>query len=387
MNKMKKLRVHTLYEYGIDSRPHGCAYIRLLLPLTHSANADALIISSGENYTKADVVMIDRTWFPGITPTAARELIVRAREDGACIVYSIDDNLLDLKPEGFNRSPFTTEELMAVRCFARESDGIIVTTELLKDRLTGLNENIFVVPNALDEKLWQADSLVERPLGTSDKRKVIGYMGTRTHDADLMMILQALRATLRKHAGLVELQLIGGVADRAVIDAFDGLPVSVVDVGEHVEYPSFARWMVKNVKWDLAIAPLEENVFTRCKSDIKFLDYSALGIPGIYSRGPVYGKTVRHLETGFLADNDSESWMKAFELMLTDDALRQEIAKKARKYTFSTRTLQQCAVQWREAIFSIVERRNADGERKLMVGQTDKIMGDENGRASYGAAH
>jgi glycosyltransferase involved in cell wall biosynthesis len=172
-----------------------------------------------------------------------------------------------------------------------------------------------------------------------------------------MMILQALRATLRKHAGKVELQLIGAVADPAVIKAFEGLPVSVLDVGGNVEYPAFARWMTKNVKWDLAIAPLEENVFTRCKSDIKFLDYSVLGIPGIYSRGSVYGETIRHLENGYLADNDTESWIEAFELMLTDDELRRQMSGKAQDYVFSTRTLQHCAVQWREAIISVVGRR------------------------------
>lgn len=360
---MNKLRVHILYEHGRDSRPYGCAYIRLLLPLNHPVNADALSVSAGETYAGADVIMVDRKWFPDVTTTAAQKLIERARADGASIVYSIDDNLLDLQPEGFNRPPFTTEDLMVLRRFAREADGIIVTTELLKERLSRLNENIFVIPNALDEQLWRGEPTSEKPAREGNTRKVIGYMGTHTHDADLMMILQAVRATLRKHAGQVELQLIGAVADPAVIKAFEGLPVRVLDVGGNVEYPAFARWMTGNVKWDLAIAPLEENVFTRCKSDIKFLDYSAVGIPGIYSRGAVYGETIRHLENGYLADNDTESWIEAFEVMLTDDALRRRMADKAQEYVFSTRTLQQCAVQWREAIASVAGRRDALGER------------------------
>jgi glycosyltransferase involved in cell wall biosynthesis len=355
---MKKLRVHVLYEYGVDLKPHGCAYIRLLLPLQHHANAGDLIVTAGETYAKADVILVDRTWFPGISPAAAAELVKRARKDGARIIYSIDDDLLDLAPTQFNRWPFTAEELMAVRYFAREADGIIVTTELLKMRLARLNENIYVVPNALDEQLWRATPAADGTPARSSKRKVIGYMGTQTHDADLMMILQALRATLRKYQDQVELQVIGAVADRAVFDAFAGLPVRTLDVGGNVEYPAFARWMVNNVKWDLAIAPLEDDVFTRCKSDIKFLDYSAVGIPGIYSNGPVYGKTVRHLETGYLADNNPDSWLDAFELLLNDDQLRQQIAERAQNYTFATRTLQDCASQWREAIFSIAGQQN-----------------------------
>lgn len=336
-------------------RPHGCAHIRLMLPLNHPANADSLSVTVGTTYSKADVLMIDRTWSPGISAGVARDLIKQARADGTRVLYSIDDNLVDLKPEGFNRWPFTTEELMAIRYFAREADGIIVTTDLLKERMSRFNDRIFVVSNALDERLWKGEPLADRTVNAVNRRKIIGYMGTRTHDSDLMMILQALRTTLRKNAGLVELQLLGCVADRAVIDAFEGLPIRILDLRGELEYPAFVPWMVKNIKWDLAIAPLEDDVFTRCKSDIKFLDYSAVGIPGIYSHGPVYGKTVRHLETGYLAENDPQSWTEGLELMLTDDTLRHRTARNAQEYTFSTRTLKQRAADWRRAISSVVE--------------------------------
>jgi processive 1,2-diacylglycerol beta-glucosyltransferase len=382
---MKSLRVHIIYEYGADSRPHGCAYIRLMLPLGHPSNAEFMSVTSGERYAGADVVMVDRKWFPGVTPAAAEALVERARRDDACVVYSIDDNLLDLQPDGFNRHPLTTEDLMVVRYFVREADGVIVTTELLKERLSRLNENIFVVPNALDENLWGGEPAASME-SAPDGRKVIGYMGTYSHDADFMMVLESLRATMRAHAGRVELQLVGAIGDPAVMEALWGLPVKILDVGGNVEYPAFARWMVKNVRWDLAIAPLEENAFTRCKSDIKFLDYGAVGIPGIFSRGPVYGNTVRHLETGYLADNDTQSWTEAFERMLTDDALRRKIAAGAREYTFSNRTLRQRATEWREAIFSIVARKNAARGGALNVRAADSMRG-EDGQVGYGAAN
>lgn len=351
---MEKLKVHILYEYGIDSRPHGCAYIRLMLPLGHPANADSLTISAGKTYSSADVVIVDRTWYPGISPAAARDLVRRTRSEGSALVYSIDDNLLDLKPQGFNRWPFTTDELMTVRYFARAADGVIVTTDLLKERLSRLNPNIFVVPNSLDERLWEKRPITAAGGPIASQRKTIGYMGTATHDADLMMVAQGLRNVLRKYANSLELQLVGAVADPAVIEAFAGLPIRIVDVGDNVEYPAFARWMVENIKWDLAIAPLENDVFTRCKSDIKFLDYSAVGIPGIYSQGPVYGRTVRHLDTGYLANNDPQSWTDALELLLNDDALRLGLAKRAQEYVFSTRTLEHRAHEWRDALVSIV---------------------------------
>lgn len=353
----KKLRVHILYEHSADLRPHGCSYIRLLLPLSHPTISDRVIVSYGTASAKADVTIVERTWSSGISTAMAEALVKQLRRDKTTLIYSIDDNLLDLRPHGFNRSPFSTEQLMTMRCFAREAAGIIVTTSPLQDRFSGLNDNVVVVPNALDERLWESKPPLANTAGVSNTRKVIGYMGTHTHDSDLMMVLQPLRDILRKHADKVELQLVGGFADPAVLEAFAGLPVKLLDVGDNVEYPAFARWMIQNVKWDLAIAPLEEDTFTRCKSDIKFLDYSILGIPGMYSRGPVYGKTIRHLETGYLADNNPQSWAEALDLLLRDDSLRQSLAKQAWEYTTSTRTLQQRALDWQQAIFSLAGRQ------------------------------
>jgi glycosyltransferase involved in cell wall biosynthesis len=112
--------------------------------------------------------------------------------------------------------------------------------------------------------------------------------------------------------------------------------------------------MLETLKWDIAIAPLEENAFNQCKSDLKFLDYSALGFAGIYSRVAPYERTVRHLETGYLVDNTPESWLEALNVLLDDDKLRRGIAAEAQRYVFEKRTLKQCARIWQEVIFSFL---------------------------------
>lgn len=350
---LKFLKVHILYEQSNTLRPHSSSYIRLLLPLTHPANADAFIVSQGTACISADVVIVERKWKPGISLRLAEDLVEQVRRQGARLIYAIDDNLLDLKLEESVWKGLTTEEMMVVRYFAREANGIIVSTDCLKDRMAQFNKKIAVVPNALDERLVTNE--LPRPNATiSNGRKVIGYIGTYTHNADLMMILQALRETLRKHQNTLELQLVGEVADPAVIQAFDGLPIRILDVGDNDEYPAFMRWMIKNVHWDIAIEPLEDNPVTRCQSDLKFLNYSALGITGIYSKVLPYEKTVRHLETGYIATNNTEAWVEAFSCLLNDDSLRQNMARKAQEYVFSARTLKHCAQNWRSAIFSIV---------------------------------
>lgn len=348
------LKVHVLFEHSPDLRPHGCSHIRLLRPLTHPANTGAFILSYGTRYTRADVVIVERLWRSDISLKLAEDLIKQIRKDKACLIYTIDDNLLDLKPEEPIRQGFKTEQLMAIRYFAREADGIIVSTNCLKERLTRFNKKIVVVPNALDERLIGNTVVSQNSATVNNGHKVIGYMGSYTHDADLMMILQALREILRKNIGTLEMQFIRGIADQATMQAFNSLPIKVLEVGNNGEYPDFMPWMSKTVKWDLALAPLEDNPFTRCKSDIKFLDYSILGIPGIYSKVLPYEESVRHLETGYLASNNTGGWVEAFECLLNDDTLRQKLAKQAQEYVLSTRTLKHCAKNWQDAIVSIM---------------------------------
>jgi processive 1,2-diacylglycerol beta-glucosyltransferase len=356
------LKIHVLYEHNSTKQPYGCSYIRILLPLTYPTNEKFFSVSQGTTYERADIIIVERTWkSENISLSLAEELVRKVRKDGAYLIYSIDDNLLDIKPQKILQKGLSIEQLMVVRYLANKADGIIVSTNDLQQRLYGLNNNIFVVPNALDERLLAASlpssNSINTDTNTNKKRKVIGYMGTHTHDADLMMILQSLRSILRKYQKTWELQLIGGIADSSIIQAFAGLPIKILKVGDNGQYPDFMRWMSQSVQWDLAIAPLEDDCFTRCKSDIKFLDYSALGIPGIYSQVTPYKNTVRHLETGYLARNNSQDWQEAFEFLLNDDILRKKLAVQAQTYVFSNRILKHRAQNWQDAILSIVNKQ------------------------------
>lgn len=347
---MPKYRIHILFEHSADLVPHGCAYIRDILPLNHPSNHNLFEVTQGTEYTPADMIVIERTWKPGFDMESAEELVDRTRRDGSRLIYSIDDNLLDLQS-------IPTDMHMVIRYLCRQADGILVSTAFLIKRLEHLNSKVFLVPNAVDEQIFTEQGARWTPRGLDHERKVIGYMGTFTHDDDLMMVLQALRATLRKHHPKVELQFVGGFSDAGFVNYFQGLPVRVLKVpSQDVEYPRFIAWMKRHLNWHLGIAPLEDTYFNLSKSDIKFLDYSALGIPGIYSNVPSYDDTVRHLDTGYLAENTPDSWVEAFERMLTDDLLREKLASNAQEYVFSKRTLGQCARNWQEAIRAIVNR-------------------------------
>src|SRR5215831_1853291 len=351
---MPHVDVHVMYEYGIDLRPHCSSYVRLILPLTYPSGGRDLSVTFGRSYRKSDILILERLLRPDVTAEFVEGLTEQARRDGAQIIYQIDDNLLDL---AWN-TPFLSYPMPAhkgiVRYLTREADGVITSTPALANRLQKLNNRIKVVPNAIDDRLYRY-----RPshLSLPGSPKVIGYMGTLTHDTDIMMAAQALRAVMRRYD--VVLEIVGGFVDPAIREFFAGLPVRYLDVGGSHEYPSFIRWMVANARWDLAVAPLEATPFTNCKSDLKFLDYSALGFPGVYSQVPPYDESVEHMETGYLAQNSVGAWIEALERLLNDDTLRSYIADKARGYVFSKRTLPYCASLWRDIIHGFVSSGGA----------------------------
>ncbi len=352
---MTARKIHILYEYGTDQRPHGSSYIRLLRPLFHPGIPADWQISFGHRLDKAgaDVVIIDRLWRPDISPELAQGLVNEVRRSGARLVYTIDDNLLDLPLE---RSDWPKEHhLQALQVFLENADLVWVPTFPLKKRFSGYASNIAVIPNALDERLLSG--AMQSPIASpfEDHRVVIGYMGTTTHDKDFQMILPALQEVVQRHPDELRFEMVGVATDRQSIAGLEGVPVRFIPIqAEEQEYPLFLFWFMGRVSWDIGLSPLRETQFNRCKSDIKFLDYSALGTAGVYSRVPAYENTVQHRETGWLAENDPGAWVEALEVLLGDEALRAHLARSAARYLYTQRVLKHSLPQWVHSLITVL---------------------------------
>lgn len=342
-------RLLVLYEYSPVGLPHGSAYIRLLQPLTHPAIDGRFYVTPSPVYygQEAEIVLVDRHWRPDCTPEMAAGLVRDVKRNGAKFVYQIDDDLLALPAD----TPAAQAKREIVTTFLGEADAVLVSTPALRARYASLNEQIRVVGNALDERLIVPGASQS---GTDRERMVLGYMGTLTHDDDLRLLLPALSEVAASLSGPVELQIIGGVADAQTLEQLNQLPFPVTQLRPPTsEYPQFLPWFTGNVRWDIALAPLRDTPFNRAKSDIKFLDYAALGAPGIYSHLPVYADSVRHGETGLLTANDTASWVMALRSLIEQPDLRRELAANARRYLYNERILAVRATEWADALEAI----------------------------------
>jgi len=340
--------------YGAEI-PYSCTYIRLLCPLSHPALAEKIELTHGtaEAIPDCDLLVVERhvLWPYERQLDGFVRVLSLCRQRGVPVVYQLDDNLLDLhRDEPWETYPGNS--LRGVVAFlARQADGMIVSTPAIAERFARLRSGALVVPNALDERLFGP---APEPYAPRSSAVTIGYMGTLTHEADVRMVLAPLRALLARYAGSVRLELVGGATGRRMASLFEGLPFRMRDPGNEDPYPKFVPWMRQHLRWDVAIAPLVDDAFTRGKSDLKYLDYGALGIPGVFSDVCPYRGTVQHRETGLLAANEPEAWAEALEEIVSDGALRARLAEAAKAEVHGSRMLRTNAALWRDAIKTIV---------------------------------
>ena len=300
-----------------------CGYIRAYLPLMHE-RAESLLrltVTSPESalHMIADVLLVQRTAVPNLS--LAEDLLRHCERHGIRIVYETDDDLFNIH-EGHADSGFYTPLLASGELIARQAAAVVVSTPLLKQRLSHLNHAIHVIPNALDEELWFQGS---KPFRAASKEVRILYMGTMTHSKDLELLEEPMRLLKEEFGPAVQLDLIGIMPDHRQREWFNMIPVP--GIYGH-SYPLFAGWLRKENKWDIGVAPLVDNEFNRCKSYIKYLDYAALGLPGIYSSIGVFDQVVKQGETGLLVP-DAAAWYDAMRLLITDVKLRRAMGAAA----------------------------------------------------------
>jgi O-antigen biosynthesis protein len=147
-------------------------------------------------------------------------------------------------------------------------------------------------------------------------------MGTHTHRPDLAAIRPALDQLHAERGGTFDLSVIGVDPDLAPAPWLTRL----APPADAVSYPRFVRWLRGQGPFDLGLAPLADNAFNRCKSDIKALDYAALGILPLVSDGPAYRadpELARHILFA-----GADGWPDALRAVLDDraDAARRALA-------------------------------------------------------------
>ena len=268
-----------------------------------------------------DVVIIQRDV---LEDSFSKRLIKYCKLFNIKIIYEIDDDLINIS-KSHPEYDFYTKKANTIKFILKSSDEVVVSTEALKNKLLTFNKNITVIKNTLID-FWNRGTIEK--IENSDIIK-IGYMGTITHVNDLNLIkhvvMDVKKYCLNKGIN-IEFEMIGGTREK-----WEG--VHQIEIpNDKKEYPYFVDWLKQVVNWDIAIAPLEDNFLNNSKSLIKYLEYSALGVPGIFSPIGPYKEHIINNKNGVLVkDNSAKSWKEILIKLIENDSLRKNIANNSKR--------------------------------------------------------
>lgn len=229
-------------------------------------------------------------------------IIPMSRNCGSWIVYNIDDCIHkdDLPKYNSAWKVYQSDKYMDnIRRMVNASDFLLVTTEELGNYYTdrfGVNPtNIIVIPNYVPY-WWMGHFFdLNKIVRSFDENVVkkhrprIALIGAPSHydmekkgiPNDITPILDYVRKTLKDYMWVFmgsvppELQ---DCADRGEIECHAGVDI--------LHYPDY----LNRLSVQYVVAPLADNVFNRCKSNIKLTESWALGMGCAAQNLPAYSK-------------------------------------------------------------------------------------------------
>lgn len=236
------------------------------------------------------------------------------------LLYEIDDLLTDIPPYNYAHDYYMPQK-ERIESILRLVDGIVVSTEKLKEEFLKYNKRVGVLENHLPKFLW--GDIQPKHLNPNKKPRIL-WAGSsnhfptkkvvKTHNIKKGDIDRKLFDFMKKTTDKYEWIIMGGIP----LDLEDEINSGKIKFQRWADPISYSK-VVKSLDADIGFAPLEKNKFNDCKSKIKALEYTAMGIPGIYSNVEPYK------DLTIISDN-------AEEMIGNIETLAEDVDK--RKYTF-----------------------------------------------------
>lgn len=238
------------------------------------------------------------------------------------IIYGIDDDFDTLSEEHPLKQYMLRNGLLNnYHRFLKESNVVCVYSQYFQKKLLKLNNNVFYLSNIAPIEIIKN---LEKKININKSNKIrIGYLGSSPQHIKFFNIIKnAVLRILEEYHSEVEFYLIG-IKDEALDKYKNAFHVSFLKpINKYYEY------MIKN-KWDIGLAPMLDTEFEKAKTDNKYREYAALGIPGIYSNLEPFKNSVRNNITGILVDNEPEKWYQAIKELILNKKVRNNIAVEA----------------------------------------------------------
>jgi glycosyltransferase involved in cell wall biosynthesis len=147
-----------------------------------------------------------------------------------------------------------------------------------------------------------------------------------------MMVAPALRNVLLQNPS-VKLVLVNSALEKSCNALGRPYPFAgmrnVTTADRSVAINRYAPFMA-SFGFDVGIAPLVDHNFNRSKSNLRWLEYSALGIPSVCTNISHFKETIKDGQDGMLADG-LEQWEHALNSLISFKNMRGNMGRMANK--------------------------------------------------------
>lgn len=299
----------------------GVGYHRIMLPLHymkkqnlikgHVRLGDTLNDKTFEGHD-FDIVIVNRY----IVNTPLSDLLKYKEKYGFKLIIDIDD-YWHLYPGHIIYDNYPTKEIID---HIKAADFVTVTNQILYNLVTTLGQkNVEIVPNALP---FDEDQFTD--IRVPSDRINFNYVAGSSHEYDLKTIRNAIKRAQSDSEFKAKATLtLSGFQDHPVYHR-----MATYMKGGH-PYNFYIRkaldvhnYMNLYNDTDVAIAPLLNNTFNLCKSNLKALEAAAKRIPIIVSDIGTYEDCPYAIKA-----TDQHDWYKEFKFLIQDPVYRKEIGE------------------------------------------------------------
>lgn len=297
-----------------------------ILPSLRSLGWDSRIVRQ-ESLTPDDIagaghIVLCRI---SLSPSLAH-MIQSNRKKGSIVIADIDDLVFDTarmdqlwtyRHRSDNQRASMRSGFEGYRRCIELADVVTASTWPLRHELEAMGKRAFVVPNSLPHSLTPIIRSVED--FRDDNLRVCYLSGTATHEDDFAQCSSAVRRLLEKHPTL-QFHIVGHLEAKS-------LPSERVCRHPLKPYDDMLQFLST---CDIAIAPLEINDFTSCKSELKIFEAALVGVPVVASPSLSYSSCIRNGQTGYLAATDDD-WFERLDALIGSKQLRHDIVSRAQR--------------------------------------------------------
>lgn len=248
---------------------------------------------------------------------------------GVFRLFTMDDRITDTPAKNPYSKHAHKDARFRLRKALADSDRLIVTTQPLADLCADMIGDIRIVPNRLKRAKWTGF----KPLRRQGDKPRVGWAGAQQHLGDLELVFDVIRQT----------------ADEVDWIFFGMCPAEILPYVKesHGFVLDFAAYPAKlaSLNLDLAVAPLESNLFNEAKSNLRLLEYGAMGWPVVCSDiYPYRDAPVKRVP------NEPKAWAEAIRERIHDlDAAEQE-GDALRCWVLQHYILEDHLSEWRSAL-------------------------------------